>query len=253
MKIIAVVLLLIFASIQAPAQSSERTTTPNPGKKYTFDTTLTFTLHKSLPKMYLRYRDYFDAADQQYYYRVDLSKSKKGKPFQVIKSNSEAYYGPLHYDYCCNDSGMRAMFVDINFDGYVDLRLKKREGGGPYVVNQTYDYYIFDISKFKFQFNEEASDVGNPTPSIHETVFGYWRNGFSGTSGTVSEYKWVGRHLVQVHGYDYDIISRDRDPYADKNTLYKKESYIYKDGKLIRKLHKRIRLKDIPKEHLRYW
>lgn len=252
MKYVAVVILLLLSVSLVCAQGSKRTTTPNPGTKYTFDTTLIFTLHKKLPKMYLRYRHYFDSENHEYHYRVDLSRTKTRKPFQVIKSESFADRGPLDYDYE-NNLGIRNMFVDINFDGYIDLRFKKMEGGCQYSVNQSYDFFIFNVTKFKFEFNQEVSDVGNATPIKDKTVYGYWRNGFSATDGTVDQYQWINGHLILIRSYNYTILSKNRDPYTDKNTLYLKQSQIYEDGKLIRSLHKRVRLKDIPKEHLRYW
>jgi len=36
------------------------------------------------------------------------------------------------------------MAVDINFDGFKDLRFKSGAGLNTYAVNQTYNYYIYD-------------------------------------------------------------------------------------------------------------
>jgi hypothetical protein len=253
MNKVAVVILLLFTITPVFAQGSKRTTTPNPGKKYTFDTTLTFTLYKNLPKMYLRYREYFDSSDFATHFRVDIRKSKHSKPFQVIRAKNQTNFGPISYDYGDSDPGIQGMFVDINFDGYSDLRFEISEGNGKWAVNQEYDYYIFDSSSFKFNLYKKLSRICNPTPNKkNRIVYEYLRNGSSLIDGTVAEYKWAANNLFLLRSYNYCLFDDDKWR-AYPNTTYKKTTVIYKGGKIVRSFYKRIKFKDIPKEHLRYW
>jgi hypothetical protein len=222
------------------------------------DTTFSITISKNLPNYFLRYQEYSESDketsdDNQTYYRVELKKTIMGKPFQVIQSESYAYNGPLDFD--LDDSGenygVDGITIDINFDGYKDLRFRKSEGTGRYRSNGSYDFYVFNPKKNNFELNEDLSNVTNPTPfPDRKIVFSYTKDVLR--DGIVEEYKWEGRNLVLLKSYKYQAIEDGCKTKDDNYCNYKRLTEYYRNNKIIKSKSEIIKFKNIPEYHLRW-
>jgi hypothetical protein len=162
------------------------------------DQTISIKINDTLPKYYLRYMDYFVPFEKEsiygtYYFRVELRRNKKEKPFQVIESESDADLGPLDSDGVDQDLKNADILTDINFDGFKDLRFKIMEGAARYRMNKTYAFYIYNPAKGMFIYNKDVSSLMNPTAikklniiRTYDLYPDYER---------INEYKWMGDSL----------------------------------------------------------
>ena len=72
--------------------------------------------------------------------------------------------------------------LDCNFDGYKDLMIYSHDGGaGP---NSGYDFYLYNPSKKRFQFNEALSNLSQTeVDSKNKTITSSWRGGAASHGG----------------------------------------------------------------------
>jgi hypothetical protein len=221
------------------------------------DTTFLISINKNLPKYYLRYQEYYGPANKyphfdKTHFRLELrkTKNKKEKPFQVIQSVSDAIGGPLG-DHYYGERNLQSTMVDINFDDYQDLRFNQQEGGGPYVVNQTYDYYIFNPDKGIFEYYKDLSNIFNPTPIKKlKLVHSYDRD--SDRRGYNSEYKWnnnkleIIKEITYREDYNSTIHKEGKDDIISK---YVRWTIYYENGKVVKSDSTIVNVKKIPKYH----
>lgn len=181
------------------------------------------------------------------YYQVEIINNKNTKPVQTFHfSNSITDY-PFNYDYGLSDVSIEAgMAVDINFDGYKDLRFLSGSGSNTFAVNQSYNYLIYEHKINKFVYNKDASMVTNPTPFADEKIVrGYIRNASSGTEGTIYEYKWKEDKLVLLRTINYHRIN--------ETSKFTRTIKYYKDNKVTKSETVIIDQKEIPEYHKLYW
>ena len=187
------------------------------------------------------------------YYTVEIKKNKNGKLIQTIKSDNWLPDDPLSYDYGYDDRPIQeAMAVDINFDGYKDLRFLTGAGSNAYAVNQTYDYYVYNPIKNKFVYNEDISILHNPIPFPKENIVrSYLRNAFSGTDGTISEYKWSKNKLILLQSFNYKLIMSTCN--SDTDCKFTRIIKYYKNNRIVKTKTKIVNITEIPKYHLLFW
>lgn len=121
------------------------------------DTTFSIKVHPKLKPFLIHFSAFAVNYDKnntyfgKIYYTVEIKESKNGKPIQTIKSDNWLHDDPLSYDNGDDDKTIKeAMAVDINFDGYKDLRFLSGAGANTYAVNQSYSYYVYNPTKNKF-------------------------------------------------------------------------------------------------------
>jgi len=86
----------------------------------------------------------------------------------------------------------------------------------------------------------------NPTPFPKEKIVrSFNRNAFSGTDGTIDEYKWRKNNLVLLRSFNYKETS-------ESNKFIVTIKY-YKDKKVIKLETKSINETEIPEYHGLYW
>jgi hypothetical protein len=116
----------------------------------------------------------------------------------VVSANAD----PLDFNYGdLSEDSNQGILIDINFDGFKDLRFKSGQGAD---VNQTYDFYIFNKKTKKFELNELVSNLTNPVAfSNSKIIYSYIRSGYPGTDGNVYEYKWNKNKLILTKKINY--------------------------------------------------
>lgn len=226
------------------------------------DTTFAVKISSSMPDICIRYREYYkpdsdDAGFVGTHFRVDLKRTYISPPFQIIESSSDAYQGPVHYDYGYQDSGIEGMAIDINFDGYKDLRFKVMTGANTYSVNQFYEHYLYNADLEQFELYDALSEIPNPSPAPEEIkVYSYNRMGFSGSYGIIYLYSWEDKDLHLREQYIYKAIEDSCEAYyweCNDCCMYSVIVVIYKQDTLFSYNTFRSISYKIPLKHLRYW
>jgi hypothetical protein len=223
------------------------------------DTSFIIKVNSKLPEFinhYISYAVLYDINDPYFgtiYYTVEIKKNNNEKLIQTIKSESSLYADPLIYDYGYKEESLdEAMAIDINFDGYKDIRFRSGCGANTFAVNQTYNYYIFNPKKNKFEYNEDVSTILNPTPfSDEKIVRNFCKNTFSGSNGTIDEYKWYKNKLVLLRSVNYVVIMGTCK--SDTDCKFTRTIEYYENDKVVNSETKIIDITEIPDYHLSYW
>jgi hypothetical protein len=222
------------------------------------DTSFIIEVSPKLSKLVVHFSGYavrYDKNNPYYgkiYYTVEIKKYNSGEIIQTIKSANPLRVDPLHFDYGGKDETIeKAIAIDINFDGYKDIRFCSGSGYDTYSVNQTYDYYLYNPKTDRLEYNEEISMLINPTPFLKEQIVrSYTRNAFSGTDGTIEEYKWNKNKLVLLKSYNYELNGPCK---FDIDCKFTRTIKYYKNGKATKTETKIINQTEIPEQHLLYW
>lgn len=225
------------------------------------DTTFTIKINSNL-SFFLRYQEYFEPYETAaefgtYKFRVELKNRLMEKPFQIIESESTNFFGPIEYDYGYQDLGFEGITIDINFDGFEDLRFKTDSGANTFVVNQSYAYYIYNPKNSKFEYNEDVSLLTNPTPFDDSKIIrSYSRNAFAGTSGTVNEYLWRENKLELKTAFYYQVVEDSINNFDRTDTTccnYIRWIKYYQNKSVVKSDSSIIHINEIPDYHLLYW
>lgn len=250
--IIIITFFTLFASVIAQDLGLEQ--------HFKYDTTFIVSINPKLPQYHIHITEnvVLPGAGEYYrgkiYYAVEIRSSDNSILIQTIKSVNSANADPLDFNYgdLSKDSN-QGILIDINFDGFKDLRFKSGQGAD---VNQRYDFYIFNKKTNKFELNEDVSKLTNPVAfSDSKIICSYVRSGYPGTDGNVSEYKWNKNKLNLTKKINYKATEDCTHLYWQEDCccIYTQKIDYYKNDKVIKSETKIVDVKDIPKRHLNFW
>ena len=253
MKTIIILVFTLFHIANAQDLSLEQ--------HFKYDTTFIVSINPKLPKYHIHIsedvvlpeKDKYNTG--KIYYTVEIKSANNSSLIQTIKSVNSANADPLDFNYGdLSEDSNQGILIDINFDGFKDLRFKSGQGAD---VNQTYDFYIFNKKTKKFELNELVSNLTNPVAfSNSKIIYSYIRSGYPGTDGNVYEYKWNKNKLILTKKINYKVVDEDCTHLywqEDCCCKYTQKIDYYKNDKIINSETKIIDVKDIPKSHLNYW
>jgi len=217
------------------------------------DTTFIININPKLPDLIFHYTDfgvYYDnnPYDGKIYYTVVIINSKNNKTIQTIHLYNSIRHYPLNYDYGYGDQEARveeAMAVDINFDGYKDIRFLSGRGMDKYSVNEFYYYYIYNPQKNVFEPNEDVSSITNPTPFVDEKIVRSFL--WSGNNRNINEFKWAKNRLVLLKSIDYIVIEDSCK--SDTDCKFTRVVEYYENGEIVNTGTEIINITEIPDYH----
>lgn len=114
--------------------------------------------------------------------------------------------------------------IDMNFDGYKDIRLLNLSGA---TGNKVYNFWLFDPSKNIFVKNEDLSSLSNPTPNPQsKTIETYSVGGMTGCIYRYETYKFdeTGKLI---------LIRFEKQDYAEETKSFVKTIGELKDGEMV--------------------
>ena len=228
---------------------------------FKYDTTFIVSINPKLPKYHIHISENVVLPEKdkyntgKIYYTVEIKSANNSSLIQTIKSVNSANADPLDFNYGdLSEDSNQGILIDINFDGFKDLRFKSGQGAD---VNQTYDFYIFNKKTKTFELNELVSNLTNPVAfSNSKIIYSYIRSGYPGTDGNVYEYKWNKNKLILTKKINYKVVDEDCTHLywqEDCCCKYTQKIDYYKNDKIINSETKIVDVKDIPKSHLNYW
>ncbi len=154
-----------------------------------------YRIHTRLPE----YKFVLSLDKEMYPRHIDVLRSADSSLAQVLDVNDSEDIN-YHCEYYAGGKG-RLKVVDMNFDGYQDLKLHCMSG-----ENESYLFWLYDKESGKFIFNAELSEVSNPAPNIKtKTIISDVGMGCAGTCRNISTYKFIGNKLVLLDSQDYTI------------------------------------------------
>jgi hypothetical protein len=136
-----------------------------PAKTYTFRRLI----HATLPEFtFTLVGDTADASSETVRVRrIEIHSGKAAEPVQVI--------GDLETETPTIDARPAFDFVDMNFDGYTDIRLIERQAAGP---NTPYLNWLFDPTVRKFVASPELNEIASAQfDSTKREIHSDWRDG----------------------------------------------------------------------------
>ncbi len=178
--------------------ASTDTATANSDKQMT-SYTYVFKVHPRLPAYKLRlYRDKND-----FPLSIDILNSVDNKVLQTIKINSSKD-AQFQCDAYVGDHALE--MIDMNFDGYQDLRLYCRMG----LHEAEHLFWLYDLRSNKLIFSPALSELGEPTPRPDtKTIITDVHNGCAGLCRYISTYKWVGNKLTLLDARSINLEETD--------------------------------------------
>jgi hypothetical protein len=171
-------LLLAPVAMEGGATSSE--VTPFVSR----DTTITMRIHDSLPPYHFTLIHDPELGAVQ---RILVTRGDEERPLQSLTGFPEPKPAPDGHD--------DAAVVDINFDGYRDLRLLGGATG-----NRSFLWWLFHPGTGKFAYAPALADMGNPIPDpATRTIRTRASRGMAGQVFTEGTYAWEGGAPLLVH------------------------------------------------------
>jgi hypothetical protein len=138
---------------------------------------------------------------------IDVFDVSGAKRIQKIIINDN--YEESHFDWDIDSfeyNGHEVQMVDLNFDGYLDLRILDNEGA---TGNNWYASYIYDRFSGKFKFNKRLSELsGVRIDASNKQIITYSREG--ACSECIEYYKVISDRLFLVK-IEWAEIDRRRD------------------------------------------
>lgn len=130
----------------------------------------------------------YDSKDYIYYFKVH---DESGKNLMSL-TTSASYYGDVFE------------VLDLNMDGYADIKLLTAEG----TMNCVYDFFLWDAAAQKFTKAVCDEELLFAEMEAHEDHLQLWgRN--SGSSGVITKYKWEGNKLLKISEEEYHADDAD--------------------------------------------
>lgn len=127
--------------------------------------------------------------------RIEVSKGNDTTIIQVLKDfeMEPPYRGARYFQR-----------EDINFDGYVDIKLMNWWGA---TGNSGYNYWLFDPRKGRFVFHQELSDLSNPTPNYKtKRIKTHHGGGMAGNIYDDATYVFENGRLVSIREETQDWV-----------------------------------------------
>lgn len=200
--------MLLGAFIPAPEAGAN----PLPLVVVSADTTITVTIHPSLPPYHLTILHDFESGVVS---RILITRGREEDPLQTLSGFPEPEPAPGGRD----DFGA----IDFNFDGYLDLRLLGTSGA---TGNRAYLCWLFNPKAGTFSFEPSLLELGNPTPDpAKKTITTRSNGGMAGRVYTEAAYVWESGALA--------MIRRERQQWNETRKGFDRFVEERKDGQLV--------------------
>lgn len=120
----------------------------------TFDSSYVVHVCSSLPNYYVRLIEREDTTERykRWFYEFRIQRSVNDTLFQDICGESDSPFDDMNED---DYPGIQ--FVDLNFDGYLDIKMFDNQAANG--VNSGYAAYLFSPIAQKFYRSEQFSDI----------------------------------------------------------------------------------------------
>lgn len=142
---------------------------------------------------------------------IDVFPSNNEKAVQTLDVNDNEYGCRCDTRFTVNNRNNLQM-VDMNFDGYQDLRLLCHEA----MHNTSYHFWLFDSATGKFNYNSVISDLDNiRIASKTKTVTSDTYLGCAGECHVFEKYMFIGNEFALIDSEEY---------YADDDGNIKKRT-----------------------------
>jgi hypothetical protein len=120
--------------------------------------------------------------DSEYYFTLNNENEEN-----ILSLSTYAYYYGDVFE-----------FIDLNMDGYADIKFLKEEGA----MNSVYDFYLWDAHTMNFIKAECEDELLFTDMEVYDGYLQLWgRN--SGSSGAITKYKWDGNKLARISEEEY--------------------------------------------------
>ena len=201
--------VLLSAPLLAPNASASASTLPL--VVVSADTTITVPVHRSLPPYHVTLLHDVESGVVS---RILVTRGDEEDPLQSLSGFPEPEPPPGGRD----DFGA----IDLNFDGYLDLRLLAMWGA---TGNRAYLCWLFDRKTGTFVFEPSLLELGNPTPDpAKKTIATRSNGGMAGQVYTEATYVWESGKLA--------MIRRERQEWNEARKAFDRFVEERKDGQL---------------------
>jgi hypothetical protein len=152
---------------------------------------------------------------------------KNDSTIQTIYEDIYALSSPIDKDDGYNILEDDGIFLDYNFDGYLDIILRVGNGRDTQALNGDYYLYLFDPGTRKF--NKFNKMLYNPVPDNEKKMIKFFNIISSYDDHTLFEYyKWSKNSLVLKESIESIFIPEESDEHISK---YKVTTTYYENGK----------------------
>jgi hypothetical protein len=184
------------------------------------DNKIMVAIHPSLPKYSIRLID-----RETRCYKLIILDGNSRDTIQVI----EDYHDGIDFPEEDSEDEKAVEFVDVNFDGYLDLKVLDNQGN---TTNVSYKLWIFNPQRKVFEYDEQISELLGCNPSIDPSSKTFTTGGVLGCVGMC--YSWNTYKFIDGKPV---LIERESQDYQED--VKTKQSYFVRtlemlvDGKLI--------------------
>ena len=171
------------------------------------DTTYMVRINRTIPEFIAHFKMTKLPPDDKIQYLIELRNSTDSSLFLSIIDTVDFCWG-AHID-----------LIDINLDGYLDVKLVS--GESPAYADQSYRFWIFDQKKHRYLHNEEFSNIYGQfvIDSLRKTITCTFRDNCSMCT-TQDVYKLSSNHLRLVeHQWDERIGEDENGVMTVKTTI----------------------------------
>jgi len=173
------------------------------------DTTYMVRINRTMPEFIAHFKMTKLPPGDKIQYLIELRNSTDSSLFQSIIDTVDFSWG-AHIE-----------LIDINFDGYLDLKLVS--GESPAYADQSYRFWIFDQKNHRYLYNEEFSNIYGQfvTDSLSKTITCTFRENCS-MCRTRDVYKISNNHLKLIeHQWDERVGEDENGVMTVKTTIEK--------------------------------
>jgi len=171
------------------------------------DTTYMVRINRAMPEFIAHFKMTKLPPDDNIQYLIELRNSTDSSLFQSIIDT---------VNFCW---GAHSELIDINCDGYLDVKLVS--GESPAYADQSYHFWIFDQKEHRYMYNEEFSNIYGDfdVDSVNKTITCTFREKCSMCT-TQDVYKISNNHPILIeHQWDEQIGEDDNGVTTVKTTI----------------------------------
>ena len=163
-------------------------------------TTLHKSISKDMPEFTFTIFSYFDEEDDEYQvYKLEITDNEL---FQSISIPELTIFGQTHITEYDNLDTMGLVFEDLNFDGYLDLRLFDNYNGN---YRKEWLYFVWNPETYQFQYDKVLRSISLPVfDAENQLIYGMERG--SAIDHYYSTYKYINNELTLIEYVSHELV-----------------------------------------------